>query len=285
MNRSIDALFDPTSVAIVGASNDHTKYGNWLSVQALRMEGRLPVHLVNRKGQPVLDRPTVTSLSEIDGGADLVVLCVPVTSFEQAVVDALDTGARAIVGVTAGFAELGPEGKALQDRVSERVRASGAVLLGPNCLGVADSTSGLTLTSNPLPEGSVTLLSQSGNMALELSQFLAGHHLGFARFASLGNQADLGAADLIRACTDHEGTELIALYCEDFGDGRDFVEAAAQARRHGKPVVLLTVGGSEASIRGAQSHTGALTSDSAVIDAACRAAGVLLAVQPGPEEA
>lgn len=280
MSRSIDALFDPTSVAIVGASNDHTKYGNWLSVQALRMEGRLPVHLVNRKGLPVLDRPTVTTLGEIDGGADLVVLCVPATSFEQAVVEALETGARAIVGVTAGFAELGPQGKALQDRVSERVRAAGAVLLGPNCLGVADSTSGLTLTSNPLPEGSVTLLSQSGNMALELSQFLAGHHLGFARFASLGNQADLGAADLIRACTDHEGTQLIAIYCEDFGDGRDFVDAAANARRQGKPVLLLTVGGSEASIRGAQSHTGALTSDSAVIDAACRAAGVYRVFSP-----
>lgn len=274
MTRSIDPLFDPTSVAVVGASNDHTKYGNWLSVQALRMEGRRPVHLVNRKGMPVLDRPTVTSLGAIEGGADLVVIAVPPTSFEQTVIDALDTGARAIVGVTAGFAELGAEGRALQNRVADRVRAAGAVLLGPNCLGVADATTGLTLTSNPLPEGRVSLLSQSGNMALELSEFLAGHGLGFARFASLGNQADLGAADLIRSCTAHAGTELIALYCEDFGDGREFAAAAADARRAGKPVVLLTVGGSEASMRGAQSHTGALTSDSAVIDAACEAAGI-----------
>jgi hypothetical protein len=126
----------------------------------------------------------------------------------------------------------------------------------------------------------VSLLSQSGNMALELSQVLAGHGLGFARFASLGNQADLAAADLILSCTTHPGTELIAVYCEDFGDGRAFVAAAAEATRVGKPVLLLTVGGSAGSVRGARSHTGALTSDSAVIDAACRAAGVYRVASP-----
>jgi acyl-CoA synthetase (NDP forming) len=109
---------------------------------------------------------------------------------------------------------------------------------------------------------------------------LAGHGLGFARFASLGNQADLAVADLILSCTTHPGTELIAVYCEDFGDGRAFVAAAAEATRVGKPVLLLTVGGSAGSVRGARSHTGALTSDSAVIDAACRAAGVYRLASP-----
>jgi acetate---CoA ligase (ADP-forming) len=278
--RNLNALFDPHSVAIIGASNDHTKYGNWLSVQAIRMQDRRRVHLINRRGEPVLGEPTFRALADVPGRVDLVVIAVPAAGFEQAVDDALEAGAGAIVGVTAGFAELGAEGRALQERVTAKIRAAGAVLLGPNCLGVLDSTTGLTLASNPLPAGSVSLLSQSGNMALELSQFLVGHGLGFARFASLGNQADLTAPDLIRACTAHEGTDLIALYCEDFGDGRDFVESAAAARATGKPVVLLTVGGSAASIRGAASHTGALTSDTAVIDAACRAAGVFRVSSP-----
>lgn len=274
MNRSLQALFDPSSVAIVGASNDTRKYGNWLSVQALRGEQRRAVYLVNHKGQAVLGRPTVAALGDIGGGVELVAIATPASTFEQTVSDALAMGAQAIVAVTAGFAELGSEGRAVQDRVAQRVRDAGAVLLGPNCLGVADTTSELSLAITPLPPGSVSLLSQSGNMAIELGEFLTERHLGIARFASLGNQADLCAADVIRDCAVHEGTKLIALYCEDFRDGRDFVAAATEARRLGKPVVLLTVGSSLASIRGAKSHTGALTSDTAVIDAACRAAGI-----------
>ncbi|WP_405565040.1 acetate--CoA ligase family protein [Streptomyces sp. NBC_01180] len=272
--RDLDALFDPGGVAIVGASNDRSKYGNWISVQALRMKGRRPVYLVNRRGEPVLGESTYRSLADLPGPVDLVVIAVPAAGFEAAVDDALAVGARAIVGITAGFGELGEEGRIREAALAARVRDAGAALLGPNCLGVLDSTSGLYLASNPLPQGTVGLISQSGNMALELSRFLAERDLGFSRFASLGNQADLGTADLIRACTDHPGTELIAVYCEDFGDGRAFVSAAADAVAAGKPVVLLTVGGSEASVRGAKSHTGALTSDSSVIDAACRAAGV-----------
>ncbi|MBU8811407.1 acetate--CoA ligase family protein [Mycolicibacterium goodii] len=278
--RDLTALFDPKSVAVLGASNDETKYGNWMSVQALRMTGTRPVYLINRRGDSVLGQPPLRSLAEVDGAVDLVAITVPAHSFEAAVEDALAAGARAIVGVTAGFAELGPEGRALQDRVVDRVRSAGAVLLGPNCLGVIDSTTNLTFASNPLPGGRVALLSQSGNMALEVSGFLQSRGHGFSRFASLGNQADLGVADLIDSCVAHDGTDLIALYCEDFGDGRSFVSAAAAAAAANKPVLLLTVGGSEASVRGAQSHTGALTSDSAVIDAACHAAGIYRVTSP-----
>lgn len=280
LGRDVSALFDPKSVAILGASNDETKYGNWLSVQALRMAGTRTVHLVNRRGEHILGRPSVRHLSEVDERVDLVVITVPAQGFEEAVDDALKAGATAIVGVTAGFAELGADGRVLQDRIVARVRDAGAVLVGPNCLGVLDTTTDLTLASNPLPAGRIALLSQSGNMALELSGFLSVRGHGFSRFVSLGNQADLGVADLIRACVDHDGTDLIAVYCEDFGDGRAFVAAATEAARAGKPVVLLTVGGSEASRRGAQSHTGSLTSDTAVIDAACRAAGVHRVASP-----
>lgn len=273
--RDLSAVFDPRSVAIVGASNDDTKYGNWLSVQALRMRDHRDVHLVNRRGAPVLGYPSIASLRDIPGGTvDLVVITVPSSEFEQTVEEALSIGARTVIGVTAGFAELGEDGRLMQERIVSRVRDAGALLIGPNCLGISDSTSGLTLASNPLPEGRVTLLSQSGNMALELARYFGQRDMGFSRFVSLGNQADLSAADFVGACVDHEGTDVIAVYCEDFGDGLSFVAAAAQARLNGKPVILLTVGGSEASVRGAQSHTGSLTSSSDVLDAACREAGI-----------
>ncbi|MDR1188779.1 MAG: acetate--CoA ligase family protein [Bifidobacteriaceae bacterium] len=276
----IDALFNPRSVGIIGASSDTAKYGNWLAVQALRMPPDRGLHLVNRKGEEILGQRSVKTLSEAPGTVELVAIAVPAAGFEAAVADALDAGARAIIGVTAGFAELGREGRAIQDRVVRRVRAAGARLIGPNCLGVVDSTSKLFLASNELAGGSVALLSQSGNMALELSGFMAERGLGFSRFVSLGNQADVRAAELIEACAAHEATKVIALYLEDFGDGREFVEACAGAVRAGKPVLLATVGGSEASARGAASHTGAMTSGRAVVDAACREAGIIQVSTP-----
>ena len=205
-------------------------------------------------------------------------IAVPAAAFEQTVDDALAVGARALVGITAGLGELGPEAQARERALVERVRAAGAMLLGPNCLGVFDATSDLGLASNEFPPGSIGLISQSGNLALELGILARAADMGFSRFASVGNQADVDLAELVASFAAHEGTELIAVYAEDFSDGRAFVDAAAAAST---PVVLLTVGRSDASIRAAVSHTGALVSDVSVVEAACRSAGAYLVSTPG----
>lgn len=150
-------------------------------------------------------------------------------------------------------------------------------MVGPNCLGIADNTTDLFLASDTFTPGAVALLSQSGNLALELQLRFRPHGLGFSRFVSLGNQADVTLVDLLADCARHEGTRAIAVYAEDFGDGRAFAEAAADA---GKPVVLLTAGRGDASARSAQSHTGALTTSADVVTAACRDAGVELVATP-----
>jgi acyl-CoA synthetase (NDP forming) len=266
-------LFAPHSIAIVGASDDPSKWGNWLARQAL--SGDTPVHLVNARASEVLGRRTVPSLREIPGGVGLVVVAVPAAAFESTVEDALAMHAKAIVGISAGLGESGAEGQRHERQIVERVRSAGAVLLGPNCLGVFDAGSRLQLTTNPFPAGRVAFISQSGNLSLELAQLLEEHALGFSRFASLGNQADLDAADLVAACAEHPETDVIAVYCEDFRDGRRFVEASRLARAHGKAVVLLTVGASEAAARQASSHTASLVSSSAVVDAACAAGGIV----------
>ena len=158
--------------------------------------------------------------------------------------------------------------------LAARVREAGAVLLGPNCLGVLDSGQQLELVPNPLPAGSIGLISQSGNLALELGLLAAPEGLGFSRFVSLGNQADLGATELIEDFAAHEATELIALYIEDFRDGRAFARAAASAVAAGKPVLALAIERGGAAARAVHSHTGALASDGAAIDAAFAAAGI-----------
>ncbi len=273
--RDLRALFDPASVAIVGASDDERKWGNWLAVQALRMRHRRRVHLVNRRGGQVLGEPALRRLDDAGEAVELAVIAVPATGFDQAVDEALTAGARAIIAITAGFAEHGEAGRRRQVAVVSRVREAGAVLLGPNCLGAFDSGSELHLLGNPMPAGSVGLVSQSGNLALELGHRLEVVDMGFSRMASLGNQADLTVADLVRDFTSHPQTHLVAVYCEDFADGRDFVDACAAAAMAGTPVVVCSVGASAASRRGAASHTGALTTGSAVLDAACRAAGAV----------
>jgi len=278
MARDLEPLFAPRSVAIVGASDDPAKWGNWLGRGALRGEHRRPVYLINRNGGTVLDRPAYASLHDLPDAPELVVISVPAAAFEQTVDDALAVGARALVGITAGLGELGPEAQEREQELVERVRAAGAMLLGPNCLGVFDATSDLGLASNEFPPGPIGLISQSGNLALELGILARAVDLGFSRFASVGNQADVDLAELVASFAAHDGTQLIAVYAEDFSDGRSFVDAAAAAA---KPVVLLTVGRSAASIRAAASHTGALVSDVAVVEAACRAAGAHLVSTPG----
>jgi acetate---CoA ligase (ADP-forming) len=278
--RDLSPLFEPRSVAILGASNDAAKWGHWLARNAVKGEHLRPVFLVNRNGGEILGRRAYRSLAELPEPAELVVLAVPAGGFAEAVDAALDTGARGLVGITAGLGETGADGRAHESAVVERVRSAGAVLLGPNCMGLMDAETELVLSTNDMPSGTIGLVSQSGNVAIELALLAAEAGIGFSRFASIGNQADLEAADFVRDLTVHEPTHLIALYCEDFKDGRDFAEAAHAALAAGKPVVLLTVGSSEAGARAARSHTGALVSDRVSVEAACRAAGVDLVSSP-----
>jgi acetate---CoA ligase (ADP-forming) len=205
---------------------------------------------------------------------ELVAIVVRADVFEAALNDALRAGARAIVAITSGLGEKDPAGLELQRSVANRVRAAGAVLLGPNCLGVADTATELNLTWDAIQPGAVGLISQSGNLGLELVQLAQAAGLGFSRFISVGNQADVDAAECLQALIDHGPTRAIAVYVEDFGDGLAFTSIAESAAAAGKPVVLLTIGTTAASARVAQSHTGALVSDSIAVDAACRSSGM-----------
>jgi acyl-CoA synthetase (NDP forming) len=275
--RDLRPLFDPRSVAVVGASSDPVKWGYWLARGAVRGEHRRAVYLVSRSGGEVLGRPVYRSVGELPEPPELVVLSVPAQALETAVDESLAAGARALVAITAGLGEQGGDGLRRERAIVERVRAAGAVLVGPNCLGVFDADAELELASEELASGPVALVSQSGNVALEIGLLLADVGLGFSRFVSAGNQADLDAAELVASLAAHEPTRVIAAYCEDFRDGRAF---AAAARSAGKPVVLLTVGRTEAAVRAARSHTGALTSDLDVVAAACRSAGIHLVQTP-----
>ena len=157
MSRDLRPLFDPRSVAILGASNTPGKWGHWLANGALKGEDRRAVYLVNRNGGEILGRNAFRSLAELPESPELVVITVPAGGFEEAVAAALDSGAKALVVISAGLGESGPEGRERERAAVERIRAAGAVLVGPNCLGIFDAGTHLHLSSNSVPSASINI--------------------------------------------------------------------------------------------------------------------------------
>ena len=279
--RDLAALFSPRSVAVVGASSDRSKWGGDLTARLLRAPAGRRILLVNRKGGEIQGRPAHSSLRELDAPVDLVFLAVPAAGFEAAVDDALAAGAKALVVVTAGLGELGAEGQARQQAAVVRVRAAGALLVGPNCPGVADTTTALNAVALlDIPAGPIAFISQSGGVGDEIVTRAKEFGQGFTRFVTLGNQADVGIADVLWSLVDHAETRLVAVYAEDLRDGRRLAAGAAACVAAGKPVLLLAPGRSAASSRAARSHTGSLTTDAAVVDAVCLAVGAVRVETP-----
>ncbi|WP_061291837.1 acetate--CoA ligase family protein [Herbidospora cretacea] len=265
-----DALFDPRTVAVVGASGDPAKWGYWLAKGALSGASRRPVHLVNARGADVLGHPTHRTLRDLPETPDLVAIATPPGTYEQVVDDALHTGARHLVAITAGVVYPGG-----LPALAERVRSAGARLVGPTSMGVYDSASALALTWGTLTPGPIGVVSQSGSVGLEIGYLAAREGLGLSRFVSVGAAADLGVRELAEAVVAAPHTRAVILYLEDLSLGRDLIALAGD-----KPVVLLTVGGSAAGRRAVTSHTGALATPDAVVDALCRAAGAIRARTP-----
>ena len=281
MRRDLRPLFAPRSIAVVGASDDCAEWGGTVtaSLLASRRDDR-PLYLVNQRRSTVQGAPAVRSLREVPE-AELVLLVVPAEGFEEAVEDALAVGARALVVISAGLGELGEEGRRRELAAAARVRAAGAVMAGPNCPGVADTGSGLhAVAYMRVPAGEIGFVSQSGGVGEEVITRARRSGLGFTRFATVGNQADLEVADVLWSFMGHEQTRVIAVYVEDLRDGRELARAAAALVAAGKPLVLASPGRSAAAARAARSHTGSLTSPSAVVDAVCRATGAVRADSP-----
>lgn len=266
-DTDLTVFSDPRSVAVVGASEDRAKWGYWLASGALTGAGRRQVHLVNSRTPHVLGQPCAASLLDLPETPDLVALCVPAAHVDTVVDEGLQRGARGFLGITAGVAD---------DRaLAARITAGGARLIGTNSLGIYDASSDLQLMWGSLTPGPLAIVSQSGQLGSELAAIGRRRGLGVSRFVSIGNQSDVTAAELLADLAGHDDTRVIVLYLESFTDGESLFETLAALRASGKPTVLLTVGSSTASTRMARSHTGSLTSPLDLVDAACRAAGVV----------
>jgi len=269
----LGALFDPRSVAVVGASENPRKWGYWLARGALAGAERREVYLVNRRGTALLGSRSWPSLADLPAAPELVVVATPPGEVRREVELGLAAGAKCFVVITAGVGEPASQRDELE--LAALAAAGGARLLGPNCMGVVDHAAALQLCWGAVPAGQVGLVSQSGNLGLEIGRLLGRAGQGLSRLVSLGNQRDIDAAEALTSLVGHEHTRVIAAYIEDFRDGRRLTAALAAARAAGKPVLLLAPGRSAAAERAARSHTGALVSPLEVVDAAVAEAGAL----------
>jgi acetyl coenzyme A synthetase (ADP forming)-like protein len=273
---SLAPLFDPKTVAVIGASPRTGSIGGELFRNVLRAEYIGVVYPVNRSGAPVAGVRSYTSVAEIGAPVDLAVICLPGPAVLEAAAEALEAGVRAICVISAGFAETGAAGVARQEELLELVRGHGARLLGPNCLGIAVAGPRLNATFGPraLPPGNVGFSSQSGALGLAVLERAAERRLGLSSFVSIGNKADISSNDLLEYWEDDDDTDVVLLYLESFGNPRKFGRVARRVART-KPIVAMKAGRTSAGARAASSHTAALAGSEAAVDALFHEAGVL----------
>jgi acetyl coenzyme A synthetase (ADP forming)-like protein len=273
---SLQPFFTPATVAVIGASSRAGTIGGELFRNVLRSEFRGVAFPVNRSGESVAGVRSYRGVAEIEQAVDLAIICLPGGAVLDAAEEALAAGVRALCVVSAGFAEVGPEGEARQEHLLELVRSHGARLLGPNCLGIAVADVRLNATFGPraLPPGNVGFSSQSGALGLALLERAAVRNLGLSAFVSVGNKADVSSNDLLEYWEEDPNTDVVLLYLESFGNPRKFARVARRVART-KPIVAMKAGRTAAGARAASSHTAALAGSEAAVDALFHQAGVL----------
>jgi len=275
LRSSLDSLFRPQSVAVFGASANTGSVGNIILRNLLEKPFGGVVFPINPKRSIVQGITCYPNLAAVPERVELAVIATPAATVPGVVRDCVEHGVAAAIIISVGFAELGAEGRKLEDEIRNIARGKMRIV-GPNCLGIIHPPSNLNAscaTSMAL-SGRVALLSQSGAICTAILDWAQQAHVGFSSFVSLGSMLDVDFADLIDYFADDPGTRSIVLYMESIGDVRKFLSAARSASR-AKHVIVVKAGRHEAGARAAASHTGALVGEDAVFDAAFRRAGAL----------
>jgi len=275
---AMERLFSPSSILFVGASNSLGKWGGLVLRNLLDGGYEGKIYPVNPREERVQGCKAYRSVLDVPGPVDLAVFAIPAPLIPDAISKCARVGVKAGVVVTAGFAELGEEGEALQEEMVSRAREAGMILVGPNGQGISVPSKGLHPwfpRFRPKP-GAIGIASQSGNLCTVLSAQLAEFGLGCSKVISAGNCADLGWPDYLEYFRRDPETKVILLHVEGTGDGRGFLRFARRTAME-KPVVVLKTGRTNAGRRAARSHTGVMAGSEELFDDLCRQAGLIRA--------
>jgi acyl-CoA synthetase (NDP forming) len=275
---AVGALVRPSSIALVGATD---KSGWSVNTHAnLRGHGFAgPVYLVNRRGGTVHGERAYPSLSAIGAPVDLAYVMVPAPAVLGVLREGAALGIRGYVVLTAGFGETGPEGRRMEEEITRFAAARGLTILGPNGNGFVNAAAGITpfglAVPPPLLAGPVGVVLQSGGLASSVLTLAQARNVGLSLLTAVGNEAMISVTDVMSYLVDDPETKVIALFLESVRHPEEFASVCLRAARAGKPVVALKVGASARAASTARAHTGALTGDDRVTDAAFRRLGVI----------
>jgi acetate---CoA ligase (ADP-forming) len=276
--QTLEPLLRPRSIAVVGASRRRDSIGGAILHNLLEREFQGPVYPVHREATFVQSVPAYPTVDAIPGPVDLAVVVVPAAHVQEVVEACGAKGVRALIVISAGFKEVGPEGAGREAALRATVRRYGMRLVGPNCLGVlnTDPAVRMNATFAPVqpPVGRVAFSSQSGALGLAILDYARELNLGISQFVSVGNKADVSGNDLIEFWEQDDGTDVILLYLESFGNPSKFIQLARRVSRV-KPIVAVKSGRTVSGARAATSHTGALAGSDAAVDALFHQSGVI----------
>ncbi len=269
-------IFYPESIAVIGASSDPNKVGYAVFRNLLDFSGKL--YAVNPKRKEILEREVYPSMESIPGSVDIAVITIPAAIVPQAIEEAGKKGVKLAIVISAGFRDIGEEGRVLEDRVVQIAQKYGIRMIGPNCLGIILPHKRINATfgpESPRP-GNLAFISQSGAVITTVVDWSLKEDIGFGLSAviSVGNQADLGFNDFLKFARDDANTRAIVLYIEEIKNGREFMNVVREVAKE-KCVVAIKSGASKKGQKAASTHTGAVAGNYEVYMAAFRQAGVI----------
>ncbi len=271
----LDAVLNPSSVAVIGASANPDKIGHKILKNIVEAGFSGAVYPVNPRGGEILGLEAYPSVLDAPGDVDTVVVVVPARFVKGVMEECVQKGVKGAIIISSGFKDIGPEGAELERQVLETAAKGGIRVVGPNCQGVSNPVSGFCATWPLISQvGDVAVISQSGSIALEAPSFLVDNHLGYSKSVALGNKSDVDEADLISWLSRDEGTRVIAVYTEGTDEGRKLMKAVRGASAS-KPVLILKGGKTEAGRKAVLAHTGSLAGSGEVFEAAVSQSGGL----------
>ncbi len=274
----LSILFNPKSIAVVGASNKEGKIGHSILVNLQESGYAGNVYPINLKEEEILGYKCYPSVKEVPDAVDVAVVAVPAHISINVAKECGEAGVKFLVVITAGFKEIGEEGLKREQELVRICKEYNMRLVGPNVVGIMDNHTPFNASFTPgsPPKGKIAFISQSGAMLLAILDWSRSVGLGFSRFISMGNKADLNEIDFIWSACEDPQTSVILCYLEDVTDGERFLEVVREASKR-KPIIILKAGTSTAGARAASSHTGALAGSNIAYDTAFRQCGVLRA--------
>ncbi len=275
---NLDSLFSPKSIAVIGASNRQGSVGRAAFTNILLNEYTGTVYPVNPKEHSISGVRAYSSVLDVPENIDLAVVIVPASIVPNVVEESGMKGVKGLVVISAGFKEVGADGAELERQVFSIAQKYSMRMIGPNCLGIINTNPAVRLNASfasrmPM-EGSVAFASQSGALGEAVLDYASGENIGFSKFISMGNKADVNENDILEYLRADPQTKVILLYIEDIVDGRKFVDTVSRVTEE-KPIIAVKAGVSPEGAKAASSHTGALAGSDEAYNAILKQSGVL----------